>query len=440
MRSFSYKFGLSRRNRLSLISVLFILLIGSAVVAATSPGSITQTQIGNSFEIPALAANSVNSASYSISGVDVTAAIVSKAYKFVVFNNATGTYAVNGVTGAVSYSSTTNASYVINSALGALTVGRTTAESVLCKGNFSLTHSIVMPDWATLYIDGEFYGATGLANDIIRNSNPTAYNVGVSVIGIGAATINGGHQTVGNGIEFNCTTTSPAYDTVFPTFKISNLYIHKCAGSAVAINFYTSLGSTIWITDVSAQENGGDEFYLDGVYDSRISGGLIGGSDDAGYAIYGQRLSCVEIKPNYINGHSEFYNSNHIDFSCQFVDNSGNFDTIELKAVQFSRFHDTTIRCIGGTDNTYSAIQLSNGWGPGSPNCTDNVFSNMYIGTSNTDGSIRYKYGIEETDAGQIYNLYLGITGRTSGTATIRVLGTGSEYDASSIIGTIDTS
>jgi hypothetical protein len=111
-----------------------------------------------------------------------------------------------------------------------------------------------------------------------------------------------------------------------------------------------------------------------------------------------------------------------------------------LKAVQYSRFHDTTIRNIGGTDDTYSAIQLSNGWGAGSPNCTENVFSNMYIGTSNTDGSIRYKYGIEETDVGQSYNLYLGISGRTSGTATLRVLGTGSEYDASSIIGTIDTS
>ena len=121
---------------------------------------------------------------------NASAATTSSTYKYMVYPSGSY-YNVKNANGAVVYSST-NAASAIQKAIDSLTSGRTTKETVLLQGTFTLTKAIQMRSYTILQLSGKITmgtnsnthmaTASGISNFEIlggeRNANQAAQSLG----------------------------------------------------------------------------------------------------------------------------------------------------------------------------------------------------------------------------------------------------------------------
>jgi hypothetical protein len=360
---------------------------------------------------------------------------------YIVFQDGSYTKMKNGTTGQIDAYST-NASQIINWAMGNLTSGRTWQEIVYLKGNFSITSTILLPNFVSVLIDGSIHGDT-MTTPIFKNDNQTGCNYGVSIQGVGGLAVITGNPTGGTqqkGISLVNAVNPPnlftSYWTGYPVaYYLKNLMIKLMGGNGIDVDFTGSSDSQIGCEEVSSCNVGGYAVHWFHVYDSYYYGGII--SADVGFFL--QACSGCILRPTFMNNVHVFHTCDNIDFSCQFIDQTNfNNDTIWIMGCTYSRFHDSTFHNGDFTNNTYSAIVVMNEWGRtayGGQNSTYNIFSDItfdnYLYTS------MWKYGIEEDNNSSDYNLFYGLNGKNIGTAIVKKAGANSKADTYSIIGTI---
>lgn len=127
-------------------------------------------------------------------------------YSYMIFENSTATYMVNGTTGAIDWQSTDDDA-ITNAALGNLTSGRTWKEKVLLKGNFTFSSKVELLDDIEIEIQGNIYLEDGV-NDYVF------YALAKTDIEVSGGRIDG--NSAGN----------PSSGDIFRFVNCSNVYIH----------------------------------------------------------------------------------------------------------------------------------------------------------------------------------------------------------------------
>ena len=118
------------------------------------------------------------------------------AVSYIIFKDGGLIKAKNGRTGQIEFSGT-DAATVIQQALNALTPDRIWKEKVVCKGNFTVTKSILLPSYTILEVHGVLKASDGMNYPIVRNADRENGNTDIEFIG----EIDGSAQT-GNAGEY----------------------------------------------------------------------------------------------------------------------------------------------------------------------------------------------------------------------------------------------
>ena len=380
-------------------------------------------------------------------------------------------YYGNGTYYTVSAANSLNQSYYADSSISvctnwALTQPHETSKEltvlVECGGVVTTMINPWVANYTYLTLMGDLTAKNGLNTPIIGNANPANVVYGVTITGLGSVDINGNgaQQTSPNSSGINFTRSSGSlptsgYGTIdyqFASTAINNLCISNCYSTGAFFNFAgTGDGGEIGLNDVTIQGcgdsidttgYGGGQLVLVQTYDSYVKGGLISG-DNSGNAIFLLGCAQVTVNPAYNNGHNEIMNSNGIKYSCLYVDNSGNFNTMNCYGMANSTIFGTQFNFGTGTTNTYDAIHLSGTDSGASFNSTGNQFYGDTF--TSYSGPHVFKYGIEET-AYCGTNLYYGLDGVSVGTGTVRCLSEAassyppSKADTNTIIRSVATS
>jgi len=344
---------------------------------------------------------------------------------YIVFQDGSLTKMKNGTTGQIDASSTVDID-VINWALGNLTVGRTWQEKVLLKGNFELTlpsgntNCIDVPSYTEIELQGSVKLANGVNKNLIGNKDVTSSNTHIYIHG-GIWDGNRNYQTSGHGL-YICFASNPVGygefafltigDMTFINIKSDGIHIEAADDASILqISIYNIVNKYI----------GNYGLYTSGVSDVNIVNmmpveGEIGG-------VFIQYGGCIHMDECFINGGIVFNAHTMFRLTNSFIDIDSNKHGIDGAGLRNSQLSNVGIRVTGDGATTYDGIQLRDGAGY---HATNNIFTNLYIGRAGGTGTRRFNYGIEEVDANQDYNTYMGINGRDCVTASLRMLGANS--------------
>jgi hypothetical protein len=284
-----------------------------------------------------------------------------------------------------------------------------------------------------IFFDGTLKAVSGFSGDMVSFASLVTLTQSCGVFGVGNKAVIDGNNIATDGVSIVNHVANHSLAT-FPTYTISSFEVKNCLDDGVYVDFQGYPGTTIWQNDVSVLDCGGYFVQWEYVPDSRLIGGLISGQN-TNYAILLHQCSDCEIHPSYLIGHSQIWSCNMIDFSCQFLDNGGNYPTLDLWGVSYSNIHDSNFRRIDGTNNTYAGVSMNNTWGATS---TYNNFHGLFFGRVLGVGAYQFSYGVEETDNTQNYNNMYGITAQDC--VAVRRLGASSIANSATIIGTVATS
>lgn len=327
---------------------------------------------------------------------------------------------------------------VIKAAMGGLTGGRTWQERVLVKGNISnLDHPagnyncIDVPSYTLLSIDGKMTLANDTNKSMIGNASGNAgWDVGITIEG-GYLDGNQSQQTAGHGINLVTNAVEPAYGYLHSTVRDVSVANVK----QNAFNF-SHIGQLHAIDcKTHGTKSGGYGLYCDWVWDSLFERMLpIDGVTGGAYII----PMATVFQDLYINQGIVMPYSNRAKFSNILIDVSadihgwaGHFFKCLVDNVHVEAFDNAAAN--------KSAIRLTDDTAGMSAHSTDNIFSNVWCGRGYGAGTKQWKYGIEEADANQDYNIFSSTNGRDCVTGVVRRLGANSKADADTIIGTIVT-
>jgi hypothetical protein len=352
-------------------------------------------------------------------------------YDWLVFNNATATYMQNK-NSTITYGST-NTSKVVEFAFGNLTVGRTSLETVLLRGNFTQTNSFAVSSHTKLVLDGTVTLAAGSNCNQIVNVHPTTYDSDIEIYG-GTWDGNGANQVgTSNGLYF----VSATDDATNGVTRIHDVTFANSKTNGVTIKNTASYHNPYFVDSVwcaNSLEIGMD---LDNVVDCVFSNLILQGNDGnlrviAGYCTFSNLYLAGS---NYYNLH--IYGTG-LQFDNVFCDyNTVNtFYPIYLDGCKWSNFNNFIVRNIGNSNNnTNTAVKVTKSAWDGSTYSVGNSFSNFkFVKTGTAD----WKYGFEETDDANVdNNQYSNIAGLAVGTATLYLRGAVSKAQHQNIIGTV---
>jgi hypothetical protein len=308
-------------------------------------------------------------------------------------------------------------------------------EKVYVKGNMTVDDTILLPSNLDLEVYGKWTAANALNKAMIMLSGTKNYNIFVG----GRLLIDGNSagQTGGadrHALHFVCSEaqTYGYTDNVlyFPTIQLDNIFVEDPTDSAYYMDYLNGTGNTLGMYNCGGTAGSEDLCVWEYLSDSDLIGGLYSG-DNVNFGLRIKQCSCSSINPSYLNGHHQINDSTNIDFKCKFLDNNGNFDTLNLWGATYSVFHDSIFRRNGGTDNTYNGVLLDNTWGAAA---TNNVFSNLVFRST---GANSWKYAIEESDNTQDSNQYCNINAGDAQTGALRLLGAVSKVQHQNIVGTV---
>jgi len=329
--------------------------------------------------------------------------------------------AKNGGTGQIDYSST-NVTYICEQVRSSLTANRKWFETILLKGSFTLSGSILMDSWTILDLrQAEIILPVGATYPAIRNTNQTNGNTKMSVFG---GEINGsrgeGNNNVNakgiyinnNGVDMEPSRVIEVFDTV-----IFNVY-----GNAFDIQLNT--GDSLNLENTKCENRGGNDC-------TRIAYNLKAGDSqlttiDANS--YYENLvlegGTFQIINSYFGGGGGSGSSNatvHFKGNVRgqmtncLVDASYKH-AILLENSDWNHFVNVRVRGkdVLTANNTWSVFRLVNS--------KNNIIEACYGGRYDTVVTDFYKYGVEETGTSDI-NMVVGSNFRDIGTIGIIVVG-----------------
>lgn len=150
-------------------------------------------------------------------------------YNYLIYIDKSGNVcAKNGTTGKIDYRGN-DAIIVIQNAVNNLTVGRRWKEKIVLKGNFATRSAILIPSYTIIELIGKVRLVDNSNTSLVRNADQINGNQSIEIIG-GYWEQNGGHQTLGHGIDIQGSV-SPCNE-----IKIRNLHIHDVRQNGININ------------------------------------------------------------------------------------------------------------------------------------------------------------------------------------------------------------
>jgi len=203
----------------------------------------------------------------------------------------------------------TDAASVINSAISALTSGRTWKETVLLKGNFTLSSKISLASYTRLVIDGKLSLADGADDHMIEgiglteveilggelDGNKANQTAGVHCIRlVDCSKVRVAHIYIHDGYTFGIfvtANTSDIFDIV-----IENIRVESCGGNNIHVGPSTGYKATdVMLRNIVTKSSGGDGIEL-----VRVMKSILDSIYAEGNTTYGISLD-VDAKKNIIS-------------------------------------------------------------------------------------------------------------------------------------------
>jgi len=343
-----------------------------------------------------------------------------------------GTYAVRNRAGVRLYGSTYE-EVAIQDALDRL--GGTIREKVLLKDNFpdianGLTHTygcVEVPAHSIVELQGYAKLASGVNLPILANAHPASNDIDCIIRGgtwdydktnnttVDVPTIKWEHSTSSGGVAVD-------KEIFFQNLTLLNgqwgLMV-DCDGDP-----------NVWLRVNKLNVQGCTEhsLHLYKVYDALLRGLWLGSTAGDHVSLYSEIGNHQIFEHCYINQLIRFIRMVGLHFAHVFNDQSGYYGHgIVLAGCRWSHLDDVIVKA-GGNDNdqTQSAIRLETS----TVNSIHNKFSVIEAGRLHTTENNQWKYGIEEADANQNFNIYSVIGGSDCVTAAVRMLGANSRPTA----------
>lgn len=343
-------------------------------------------------------------------------------YKYKVESDGSGWYrAVDGVTGQELCQST-NASYVYNTAAGNLS--HTYQQTILITGPaWTITAPLLVYSYETLQIDTIITLGNGADCAMIKNANPSTYNIYTLITGSGYLNgnylNNAGTGANGCGIYFEQSATIPGLTN---WVRIIGLEIKNCNTYCVWFDAEDNdQASYFWIEDCLLE--GGDYagLYISNAYDVHISTCHIGGNL-AGLKLEG--VSSVYADHMYVNQGMDITNCGWGTISEFRVDIGISRNGINLNGTQRLCISDGNINTYNPIGTGTYAIVLGSYSGT---HCKDLSFNNIILTgptyTSSVGAQDSFDYGILEASSSQDYNTYTNINGQYCTNYGIKIAG-----------------
>lgn len=350
-------------------------------------------------------------------------------FSYLVFTDGSNYFMRNGSTGRIDFSSS-NASAVINNALGNLTAGRTWQETVLLKGNFTLTNTILVGNHTHLIVDGTVTLAGGANCDMIANMSPDTVDNDVTIEG-GIWLGNWATQSAGCGLNWTQSASAP----VFYPVKFIHMYFSEIYDDAVHIDIKGGASPSFFILDVdgTCSTDQGSGLWANDVTDSVITHCHFAGNALPAIQFVGGG-GMTTFSGIRTDGYVYFQGSSQVVFGDFTIDcYNRNVNGLELYISNQVQVSNGFIRADSDSGfNTKAGIQLTADF---AANCSMNSFSNIFTGRpiGGTD-SQQWAYGVLESASGggQVdWNTYIGINAFDALTAGIVTVGANSKVQAS---------
>lgn len=282
----------------------------------------------------------------------------------------------------VDYSGT-NAASVINSAISVLTSGRTWNETVLLKGNITLTDKILMDSYTTLEISNNLALADSSDISMIENSNISTRLDHVLITGQGTIDHNRANNTgTIYGINLFCR------DSEISNLHFTNMVDYSIrifrpnGGSAIRYNKIHNI--KVW-DSIGVFADGYDITYQ--VTETYVQDSIFHNQDHAtmpsGSFVYAKRSPATFVYDNYFTAPLDHGVHLRGSYACDIIRNT--FDSIKKDGilldrgdgdVTYEKIMDNTFFGVGiSAVDTYSAIKMGSYtpavWGSGVRNQID---------------------------------------------------------------------
>lgn len=296
------------------------------------------------------------------------------------------------------------ASTVVTSAIAALTAGRTWKESVVCRGDFTITVTITLPSYTILELQGRFYLADATNAYILQTANGAQY---FEIIG-GVYEGNSTNQTVASaGIYVNNVAGNEQHGLIF------DVVVRDVLGNGIECN-----GARRVLLEASTIENNTADGINHGGHMETIGCFIIsnGGNGIGGSTISHGLIALNQIHHNTLDGINIAVTSNSRYIGNILFQNgangitvrSGDSNTVAENIVIESNRHGILIQassynsicgniCI---DNSKDPVNTRDGIHFYQTSLYNVCEDNVCIDTGNN----YQRYGISETNTDQDYN------------------------------------